>query len=193
VRRRLRYSGFTRRKIRKQIVNRARRVSWCRQKLTWKTDDWKSVIFSDETQVVIGQNKNIYIWRKPHEVWRPECLGGGKCREISVMFWDCICYKGVGTLVPIDGNIDSRKYVKVLDENLWPVVCKNFAGKQFIFQDDNAPVHRLLLTRLWKKEHHISSFTWPAQSPVINVIENVWKVIKVHVQKDYHIISTGLD
>ena len=61
VRRRLRYSGFTRREIRKQIVisrvNRARRVCWCRQKLTWKTDDWKSVIFSDETQVVIGQNK----------------------------------------------------------------------------------------------------------------------------------------
>ena len=67
------------------------------------------------------------------------------------MFWGCICYEGVGTLVTIDGNIDSRKYVKVLDENLWPVVCKNFAGKQFIFQDDNAPVHLSLLTRLWKK------------------------------------------
>lgn len=99
----------------------------------------------------------------------------------------------MGTLVPIDGNIDSRKYVKVLDENLWPVVCKNFAGRQFIFQDDNAPVHRSLLTRLWKKEHHISSFTWPAQSPDINVIENVWKVIKVHVQKDLSHIKSRQD
>jgi len=90
----------------------------------------------------------------------------------------------VGTLVPIDGNIYSRKYVKVLDENLWPVVCKKFSGRQFIFQDDNAPVHRSLLTRLWKKEQHISSFAWPAQSADINVIKNVWKVIKVHVQKD---------
>jgi len=48
----------------------------------------------------------------------------------------------MGTLVPIDGNIDSRKYVKVLDETLWPVVCKHLAGRQFIFQDDNAPVHQ---------------------------------------------------
>ena len=51
------------------------------------------------------------------------------------MFWGRICYQGVDTLVPIDGIIDSRKYVKVLDENLWPVVCKNFAGRQFIFQE----------------------------------------------------------
>ena len=75
-----------------------------------------------------------------------------------------------------------------------PVVCKNFAGRQFIFQqDDNAPVHRSLLTRLWKKERHISSFTWPAQSPDINVIENVWKVIKVHVQKDLSHIKSRQD
>lgn len=97
VRRRLRSSGFTRRKIRKQIVisrvNRAHHMTWCRQKLTWKIDDWKSVIFSDETQVVIRQNRKVYIWRKPHEVWRPECLGGGKCRKISAMIWGCICYQ----------------------------------------------------------------------------------------------------
>jgi len=83
--------------------------------------------------------------------------------QISVMFWGCICYQGLGTLVPIDGNIDSRKYVNLLDGNLWPVVCNNFAERQFIFQDDNAPVHRSLLTRLWKNKRCISSFTWPTQ------------------------------
>ena len=108
VRRRLRSSGFTRRKIRKLIVigrvNRVRRVSWCRQKLTWKIDKWKSVIFSDETQVVKGQNREVYIWRKPHEVWQPECLGGGKCSKISVMFWGCICY----AKMLLEGNSFSR-------------------------------------------------------------------------------------
>ena len=54
-------------------------------------------------------------------------------------------------------------------------------------------MHRSLLTRLWKKEHHISSFTWPAQSPDINVIENVWKVIKVHVQKNLSHIKSRQD
>ena len=46
--------------IRKPIVisrvNRIRRVSWCRQKLTWNVKDhWERVIFTDETQLVIGQ------------------------------------------------------------------------------------------------------------------------------------------
>jgi len=63
VRRRLRFCGFTKWKIRKQIVisrvNRARRVLWCRQKLSWKPGDWKSVVFSDETQVVIGQARKV--------------------------------------------------------------------------------------------------------------------------------------
>jgi len=53
--------------------------------------------------------------------------------------------------------------------------------------------HRSLLTRLWKKEHYISSFTWPAQSPDINVIENVLKVIKVYVQKDLSCIKARQD
>lgn len=198
VRRRLRSCGFTRRKIRKSIVisraNRVRRVSWCRQKLGWTVkSDWQSVIFSDETQVVIGQNNKVYVWRRATEVWRPECLGGGRNRKISVMFWGCISYFGVGTLVPVDGHIDSQKYIEILDENLWPVVCKYFGGKRWFFQDDNAPVHRSLLTRQWKTENNIPSISWPAQSPDINVIENTWKAVKRHVQQNISSIETRQD
>ena len=70
-------------------------------------------------------------------------------------------------MVPIDGNIDSRKYVKVLDENLWPVVCKNL------------------------NEHHISGFTWPAYK--LKIIKNVCKVIKFHVQKDLSAVKSRQD
>ena len=54
VRRRLRFHGFRRRKIRKTLTirteNRHRRVHWCRSKLRWTLNkDWKRLIFSDET------------------------------------------------------------------------------------------------------------------------------------------------
>ena len=198
VRQRLRSHGFTRRRIRKTIVisrvNRVRRVSWCRQKLTWNVKDhWKQVIFTDETRVVIGQNNKVYVWRRPNEIWQPSCLGGGRSRKLSVMFWGCISYFGVGTLVPIDGNIDSHKYTDILDRHLWPVVCKHFGGQPWFLQDDNAPVHRSLLTRQWKTEQGISSISWPAQSPDINIIENIWKVLKCHVQKEISSIETRDD
>jgi len=175
VRCRLRSCGFTRRKVQKAIVisriKWIRQVSWCRQKLGWTVkDDWQSVIFSDETQTVIGQNNKVYVWRKVIEVWWLECLGGGRNRKISIMFWGCISYFGVGTLVPVDGHINSQKYFNILDKNLWPVVCKYFSQKRWFFQDDNVPVHQSLLTRQWKAENKVPSITWPAQSPDINVI-----------------------
>jgi len=198
VRRRLRREGFTRRKIRKQIVisavNRRRRVSWCRTRLTWTVQKyWKHVIFSDETQVVIGQNRRVYVWRRPHEIWQAGCLGGGKQRKLSVMFWGCVTYNGVGILAPVDGNIDSHKYVEILEASLWPVVSKYFVGKRWIFQDDNAPVHRSAFTQEWKEKNGIRNITWPAQSPDINIIENIWKVIKLHIQKEVSHIHTRND
>jgi hypothetical protein len=32
------------------------------------------------------------------------------------MFWGCITYYGVGTLVAIDGNMNTDKYISVLDD-----------------------------------------------------------------------------
>ena len=80
VRRRLFESGYNRRVISKEITtrkeNRARRCSFCRQKLTWTVrNNWCKVIFSDEIKVVIGTNKKMYVWRRLNERLYPECTG----------------------------------------------------------------------------------------------------------------------
>ena len=40
--------------------------------------------------------------------------------------------------MPVDGSINSEKYVDILDTNLSPVVAKVFPASPWIFQDDNA-------------------------------------------------------
>ena len=35
---------------------------------------------------------------------------------MGIMFWGYLTYEGVGTLGTVEGNINSRKYIKVLDE-----------------------------------------------------------------------------
>ena len=50
----------------------------------------------------------------------------------------CICEDGVGTITDVKGNINSVKYIDILDNNLLPVVLK-FEYYQQIFQDDSAP------------------------------------------------------
>ena len=57
---------------------------------------------------------------------------------LSVMFWGCLTYEDEGTLGPVGGNINSRKYTEVLDEHLWPVIAKLPPGRAYIFQEDNA-------------------------------------------------------
>ena len=52
------------------------------------------------------------------------------------MFWGCISYFGV-----VDGNINSEKYISILDDNLWPVVARYFANNPWTLQEDNAPCH----------------------------------------------------
>jgi len=61
--------------------------------------------------------------------------------RVSVMFWGCICKDGVGIITDVERNINSAKYIDILDNNIWPVVAK-FENTQWIFQDDNAQVHQ---------------------------------------------------
>jgi hypothetical protein len=71
--------------------------------------------------IEIGNNRKVYAWRKVDERLRPECNGLYHGRnyktKLSVMFWGCISYYGVGTLTPVVGNLNSEKYI-----NIFPMI-----------------------------------------------------------------------
>ena len=80
IRRRLFNEGFKRRRVCKATtiskVNREKRMKFCREKPGWtEEENWEKVIFSVETQIVIGNNKKIYIWRKDEEKYLTQCVG----------------------------------------------------------------------------------------------------------------------
>jgi protein involved in sex pheromone biosynthesis len=95
------------------------------------------------------------------------------------MFRGCITYQGVGTFTEVEGNINSRKYINILDTYLWPVIARHFPTDEYLFQDKNAPVHVSRETKRWKQENNIKCMTWPSQS---KIIENVWRTIKIRLQ-----------
>ena len=111
------------------------------------------------------------------------------------MIWGCICYDGVGTLTAVEGNINSAKYIDILDKNLWPVVVGYFEGKEYLFMDDNSPVHRAHTAENYKDQNevHVTSMEWPAKSPDLNIIENIWLYMKRELQKSAVDITTKND
>lgn len=146
--------GYKRRIIKKKMVvkegNRKKRTEWCRAKRNWTVEEnWKKWIFSDESQVVIGTNNWVYVWRKDEKVNNPHLVCPVPRRRVSVMIWGCVCFDGVGTLARVEGNINAQKYISILDTNIWPVIARHFGNSDYTFMDENAPVHRANAVKLY--------------------------------------------
>ncbi|EFQ95129.1 hypothetical protein PTT_06957 [Pyrenophora teres f. teres 0-1] len=49
---------------------RQERLEWCLAHKDWTLEDWKNVIWSDETSVVLNHRRGGYrVWRRPEEVF----------------------------------------------------------------------------------------------------------------------------
>ncbi|VDI80673.1 Hypothetical predicted protein [Mytilus galloprovincialis] len=55
------------------------------------------------------------------------------------MIWGCICWNAVGTLTPVEGNINAVKYQEIVDEHLWPVIARHFPGGNYFFPGCQRP------------------------------------------------------
>lgn len=51
-------------------INRKKRLAWCQGKRQWSVENWKRVIFSDESKIMIDHDERVRIWREKNEGWR---------------------------------------------------------------------------------------------------------------------------
>ena len=59
--------------------------------------------------------------------------------------------------------------------------------------DDNAPVHRAHTVENYKVKNEVTLMEWPAQSPDLNIIENIGLYMKRELQKYAVDITTKND
>lgn len=135
------------------------------------------IIFTDESTICENLEEGG-IWRE----WGhhpPESFFTKEAHPISIMIWGGIGPRGFRTpLLFFNGHVNSQKYVDTLKQNQIFEKIECIFGHSYVWQQDNAPSHRSKFTTSFLNTKVREYLPWPAKSPDLSPIEQVWAYIK---------------
>ncbi len=97
----------------------------------------------------------------------PTCHQRSVQKPASLMVWGCISAYIMGTLHVLEGTMNAERYIKVLEQHMLP-------SRRCLFQGRPCAA----ITTAWLRSRRVWVLNWPACSPDLSPIENIWHVMK---------------
>ncbi len=100
--------------------------------------------------------------------------------EVSKVSDDLGCHVISWCWSTVFSEVHSQRsiYQEMLDHFMLPSADKLYGDAAFIFQQDLAPAHTAKGTKSWFNDHGVTVLDWPANSPDLIPIENIWGIVK---------------